>query len=95
MTEIPLCPCCGGSGLADQPDDQPDPVAELRAWCVEREHWVGPDDTVRTDTAAALLGLEPQTLRADRAYLGRIPYRRVGSRILYRLQDLAAYLAAC
>ena len=83
MTE--RCPCCHGTGLATAP---PDPLEQLRAWLLERGHWVGPGDVTDTRGAAAALAIEPQTLRADRCLWQRVPFHRVGRRIEYRLADL-------
>ncbi len=46
-------------------------------------------DFVRTETAAALTGREPQSLRVDRMRdEPRVPYTRRGRRCLYWLGDL-------
>jgi hypothetical protein len=83
------CPCCGGTGRAAP---EADPVAVLRDWCAENGHRVSPFDEVDTGTVAAILGIEPQSLRVRRCYYDSIPYRRSGRRALYRLADVAAYL---
>jgi hypothetical protein len=74
----------------DTPAD--DGVEGLRQWCREHGHAILPNDEVKTATAAALLGVQPQTLRQDRSVFGRIPFRRLGGRARYRLIDLAEYL---
>lgn len=71
-----------------------DPVDQLRRACRDRGFWISAADEVRTDAAAALLGMAPQTLRQDRSIFGRIPSRKVGGRVLYRLTDLAERLAS-
>lgn len=89
-----ICECCGRPLEADPPADPvvADPVAELRAWCLARGLVVLPGDLVRTDTAALVLGMKPQSLRTDRCYAARIPCRRVGGRVVYDLRDLALLL---
>lgn len=86
MTEPACCPHCG------QPLLQADPVTRLRQVALERGFYVSPADEVRTDAAAWLLGVQSATLRQDRCYFGRIPCRRVGGRVVYRLADLAERL---
>lgn len=78
-----ICECCG------QPLPGPLTVGEIRAWLLERGHAVLPGDLVATESAAAVLGLEAQTLRADRMNGARIPFVKRGRRCFYRLQDLA------
>lgn len=40
--------------------------------------------------AAHMIGIKPRTLRTER-YAGRIRYRQVASRVMYRLDDLKAW----
>jgi hypothetical protein len=87
-----ICPCCGGTGLAPGASIAPDPVDELRRRALEQGFYVSPADEVRTDAAASLLGMKPGTLRQYRCYFDRIPHRRVGGRVVYRLADLAKRL---
>lgn len=47
--------------------------------------------TLREDEAAALLGLSRPTLHRLRRN-GRLPFVRVGSRVLYRMRDLERFL---
>ncbi len=84
MNEAGICECCGGTGRA-----RPITIADLRAWCRENGHVVLAGDFVRTETAAALTGREPQSLRVDRMRdEPRVPYTRRGRRCLYWLGDL-------
>lgn len=50
---------------------------------------------VSTADAALTLGIQPSTLEKDRreGHLG-IPYVKAGRRVIYRLSDLKAWLAA-
>jgi excisionase family DNA binding protein len=41
--------------------------------------------------AAARLGVSPHTLRAWSVYQHRVPFLRLGRRILFRPEDLAAF----
>src|SRR6185312_2489159 len=43
--------------------------------------------------AAQLVGIEPRTLRSERE-AGRIGYRRVAGRVMYRIDDLTAWQEA-
>lgn len=86
-----ICECCNGTGLAPA---EPDPVTELRDWCRDHGHPVLPGDLVVTAVAAAILGVQPATLRQDRCYYARVPCRRSGGRVVYSLADLAKRLFA-
>lgn len=77
------CPTCG------QRLPGPLTVGELRDWLRERGHPVLPGDFVTTEAAAAVLGVQAQTLRADRMNGARVPFVRRARRCFYRLQDLA------
>jgi hypothetical protein len=72
------CPTCGGSGRVPVSAEGLEVrVAELRAWLEARGVEIGPGDTVTSAVAARVLNVEEQTLRADRAVWGRIPFQRV------------------
>jgi len=43
---------------------------------------------VRTAAVAALLGIEPQSLRARRCWFDALPYRRLGRHAVYDLRDV-------
>jgi hypothetical protein len=45
--------------------------------------------------AAERLGLSPRTLQAWRVSGGGPKYRKIGRRIAYSVDDLAAYVAGC
>jgi hypothetical protein len=82
---IDVCTCCG------QPvPSRPVTVDELRAWCRNHGHVVLPDDLVSTETAAAIIGLESQSLRADRmkGTDARVPFVKHGRRVYYALASL-------
>lgn len=80
------CPNCGYCA-----ETLMDPVDQLRAWCLQQGHWVGPGDVVSEAVAAEILGRSVNTLRGWRATDQRLEYSRSGAGIRYRLQDLAAY----
>jgi hypothetical protein len=84
------CRRCGGSG------QEPDGLAALRGWLTEHGHTISADDTVRTEAAAAVVGLSPGTLRTMRCYFdgGGLKWHRAGRHCVYALTDLAAWLAA-
>lgn len=86
------CPHCNGTG---QVPDQ-DPVAKLRAWCMENGHHISPDDSVYEEAAATILDRKPGTLRNWRTSGGPLPFHRSGrtGRVRYSLEDLAAFLEA-
>ncbi|RJG45530.1 helix-turn-helix domain-containing protein [Mesorhizobium sp. DCY119] len=46
---------------------------------------------VRTDEAALFLGLSPRTLEKHRTYGTGPTYRKLGSRVVYALEDLKAW----
>ena len=77
------CPTCG------QPLPGPLTVAELRAWLRDRGYPILAGDLVPTEAAAAVLGLEAQTLRADRMNGARVPFVKRGRRCYYSLAALA------
>ena len=83
------CPTCG------QPIESPaDPVADLRAWCVEQGLLILAGDRVHEDAAARILALSEGTLRNWRSYGRELPYQQAGGkrgRVTYRLADLANY----
>ena len=45
--------------------------------------------------AAARLGVSPHTLRAWAVYQRRVPYFKMGKRILFAPRDLDAFEASC
>jgi hypothetical protein len=73
-----------------------DPVAELATWCRERAFWIGPGDEIRTDAAAAVLGVSAQWLRQLRCYFPEQspPWRRAGRHCVYRLGELLEWREA-
>ena len=84
---VEVCECCG-----QRLPEHPDPVAELAAWCRERGLWVSADgEEVRTQGAAALLGVSEQWLRQSACYFceSTVPSRRVGRHRLWRLAEIA------
>jgi hypothetical protein len=85
-----ICPHCQGSGHL--PDA--DPTDQLRAACRDNGFPVSWDDRVREDTAAALLGIEPKTLRNWRYSLDpRTPaFVKRNGRAMYELTAIAAAL---
>jgi hypothetical protein len=83
MTDAGACPCCG------QRLPGPLTVAELRTWLEGRGYPVLAGDLVPTEAAAAVLGLEAQSLRADRMNGAAVPFVKRGRRCYYRLADLA------
>ena len=89
----PPCPHCHGTGYL-QPPDAGELLCDLEAACRERGHWISPDNRVREDAAADLIGLAPKTLRNWRSTDAPLPYILRKARPLYRLEDLAEYLAA-
>jgi len=89
----PYCECCG-RGVRPKADLLAEEVERLRQSCRAAGHLVTPDDRVREETAAALLGLAVGTLR-NWAYSGStLPFTTVARRRTYRLEDLAALLLA-
>jgi hypothetical protein len=85
------CPHCGHSLDTEQPDT----LAQLRAWCEANGHHITPLGAVYEDAAAAILDRSPSTLANRRANGGvSVPYSRSGrnGRITYRLDHLAAYI---
>ena len=85
-----ICPTCGGAGHVQ---DKPDCVAELRAWLIDKGHWVGPSGAVTEAAAAAALDRSPSTLRGWRYTDQRLPFKKQGGRVRYALADLAAFAA--
>ena len=81
------CPHC-------QAQTAPDPVADLRRWCIENGHTVSGYDRVREETLAAIVGRSVGTVRNWALYDPQIPFTTIRSRRLYALPDVAAYLAA-
>ncbi|ANK84168.1 MULTISPECIES: helix-turn-helix domain-containing protein [unclassified Rhizobium] len=75
-----------------QSTDQRDPVAALRAVCHERAVVLTGDGRIGEYDAAMLLGRSPTTLRNWRFGERPIPHSKLGGRIMYRLEDLAAFL---
>ena len=47
------------------------------------------------EQAASLLGLQPQTLHNWRHQRKGCPYRKIGRRIVYFLEDINDYLESC
>ena len=88
------CMCCG-QPLQPQHEGHADRVGErveaMRQWCSDRGVWLGPADDVSEQTAAALLGRAPETLRSWRGTDQRLPFRKSGGRIRYALSDIAAF----
>ena len=89
----PACPHCHGTGYLE-PRDPGELLSELEATCRERGHWVSPDNRVRAETAAELIGQAPKTLSNWRSGDDRLPFIKRGGRPLYALNDLAEYLAS-
>ena len=58
---------------------------EMRDWLQAHGYAVLPGDLTDTRGAAALMDLQPQSLRARR---DRLPHVRRGRRVLYRIVDL-------
>lgn len=85
------CPRCGH--LLDQPPDLAPLVADLREHCHRLGVPVLVGDAVSEADLARLLGLSERTVRAWRELHARIPFRRVGRRVLYALPAVAEYLA--
>lgn len=83
-----LCRHCGGTGHEPEADQ----VANLRAACRANNVTVSWDDRVREDVAAALLGIEPKTLRNWRYSLDpRTPaFVKRNGRAMYELAAIAA-----
>ena len=55
-----------------------------------------PSDMLDTPNAAAFLGVAASSLEVDRCRRRwRIPYCKVGRRVLYKRTDLAAFLDRC
>jgi len=69
-------------------------VARLREWCAGHGLPVDPFGRVCESDASDILGLDPATLRNDRATGAPVvPFIRIGGRrIRYDLRDLAVYL---
>jgi len=92
------CPCCGQQLQPHQKSDAErlaETLADLKRWCNERGHWIGPGDVVNESTAAAALERSPSTLRDWRTdHKGELPYRKTRAGVRYQLTDLAALLAA-
>lgn len=56
------------------------------------------DDPATNREAAAILGVEPETLaqwRYLRKFADSLPYYKIGRKVLYRRRDLFAFLASC
>lgn len=90
MSALSHCPACGhclrdAEALAER-------VEALRAACRTRGHWIAPDDRVREDAAADLLGYSPKTLRNRRYEGAGLPFVTRAGRVLYALADIAADL---
>jgi hypothetical protein len=85
MSEI--CECCQ---QPLPPTPGPVTVDELRDWCRARGYVVLPDDLVRTEVAAVILGMEPQSLRVDRmkGNDALVPFVKHRRRVYYRLAHL-------
>lgn len=79
------CPTCGQAI-----EREPTTALMLQHWCEDNGLVVGAAGYVDTDTAAAILRHSPLTLRNWRAAGDGPPYHRRG-RVLYRLDDLAAW----
>lgn len=45
--------------------------------------------------AATRLGLSVETLQQDRVKARRIPYIKIGRRVLYKPSDLSAFIESC
>lgn len=75
------------------PDPAGEVLAALREAAVARGIVIGPDDGIGERDAAGLLGRSPSTLRRWRAEGAGPPWRRLLGRVVYRLGDLAAFLA--
>jgi hypothetical protein len=85
-----LCPHCEGTGHLPEAD----PTAQLRAACRANGFAISGDDRVREDAAAALLGIEPKTLKNWRYQLDpRTPaWVKRNGRAMYELAAIAAAL---
>jgi hypothetical protein len=84
-----ICPHCQGTGHL------PDPLGGLLAACQAKGFAISWDNRVREDVAAALLGIEPKTLRNWRYSLDpRTPaFVKRNGRAMYELAAIAALLA--
>jgi hypothetical protein len=69
-----------------------DPVAELRTWCVERGHWVGPGDVVTEQVAAEMLHKAAHTLRDWRSNGQPLAFLKTRAGVRYTLQAIVAFM---
>jgi hypothetical protein len=91
------CPYCGRIIKTDgnHEKDPGEMVESLKTWCREHSKPVFPGDRVNEETAAALLGRCPGTLKNWRTQHCPVPFVRSGAgrgRISYRLKDIAEHL---
>lgn len=84
----------GGEAAETGPDSRAEAiVADLHERAVGMGISIGPCGTVGEYDAARLLGKGAGTLRNWRYESRPLPYARLGGRIAYRLDDLAAFMA--
>ena len=88
------CPRCGHCWEPQDPLAHAREIEELRAWCREHNHWVGPGGTISTDVAAELTERAKDTLRDWRANGIGPPFRKIGGAIRYTLADIATFRLA-
>lgn len=87
LTHCPQCGCC-----LQSPVDLAGSVEALRTVCRARGYWLAPDDRVREDTAAELLGIAPKTMKNRRYEGAGLPHVIRAGRPLYALADIATAL---
>ncbi|WP_150291668.1 hypothetical protein [Sphingobium estronivorans] len=86
------CTRCGGTGREPGPANA-DISETLRAACIERGIWISPDGMVREAVAAELIGVATKTMRNWRYADQPIPFTTRAGHPLYKLHDLADWLA--
>ncbi|MCR6661952.1 MAG: helix-turn-helix domain-containing protein [Luteimonas sp.] len=88
---MPTCPRCKHCWEEQNPMAHDREIEDLRAWCREKDHWVGPGGTVTPAIAAELMERSAETLRDWRGDGRGPPFRKFGGVIRYTLADIAAY----
>lgn len=93
MTDDAHCQLCGQPlPEASRAAEREQRVELWRHWCLENGRRVTPDNRVRADVAAELLGVEEHRLKNWR-YQGKPPrWHAVGKFVMYDLHDLAELL---
>lgn len=87
------CPYCEGTGWAD-PVDSETMLTDIMTAIREKGIVVLTGDYVRAAAAAELIGQTPKTLQNWRSpTVNKIPFIHRNRNVLYRLSDLAEYLA--